>query len=202
VLTIHEVAHGWVAFLLGDHTARDNGRLTLNPFSHLDLIGTIMLFYGPLGWAKPVPVNPYNLHNPKRDIIFVSLAGPLSNILAAFIYGYIIRFFGEPLYAMSPQNMQFLTPLFLQINLGIAVFNLLPIIPLDGSKVLMSLLPQRALQRYINIMRYVPNIFLGLIIIEWLSDLAGHHVPLFSILFIPIFGPFYNIMIHLIFGKG
>lgn len=90
-LTIHEFAHGWVALRFGDTTAQDQGRLTLNPFAHLDFFGTAMLLFGPFGWAKPVPVNGYNFKEPKKGILFVSLAGPLSNIISAFLFGYLLR---------------------------------------------------------------------------------------------------------------
>ena len=94
-LTVHEFSHGWMAYRLGDSTAKDAGRLTLNPIAHLDPIGTIILFFPPhFGWARPVPVNPYNFANPRRDLLIVSAAGPAANLVLAFISGMMLRFIG------------------------------------------------------------------------------------------------------------
>jgi Zn-dependent protease len=197
-LTIHEFAHGWVALRLGDSTALDSGRLTLNPASHLDVAGTIMLMFGPMGWAKPVPVNPYNLGNPRRDIIFVSLAGPVSNILCALVLGFGMKLlFGSP--SGYSSTMILFLQLVLQVNLGLAMFNLLPVTPLDGSKVVMGFLPPPLLGKYLNAMRYVPTIFLSMIVIEWLSSMTGRHIPVFSMVFMPLFEPFYRFWVSLIF---
>ena len=148
-LTVHEFAHGWVAFKLGDNTARDHGRLTLNPLAHLDPVGTIMLFLFHFGWAKPVPVNPYNFRGDIRDMrrgmIWVSLAGPGSNVIFAAVLGLIFRIalatgtinFGDTAYLM------FTFGIF--INLMLAFFNLIPIPPLDGSKIVEGFLPTRYL---------------------------------------------------------
>ncbi len=152
-LTIHEFSHGYVASLCGDQTARMQGRLTLNPLKHLDPIGTIAIFLIHFGWAKPVPVDPRNFRNPRRDMILVSLAGPMSNlatmivslfaliILAALGKG-VPSFLAQPLIAMFSWSIM--------INSILAIFNMIPIPPLDGSKVLMGLLPPaqaRALSR-------------------------------------------------------
>ena len=139
-VVIHEVSHGLAAFYLGDSTAKEEGRLTLNPISHIDFVGSILLpiiTQGKFGWAKPVPYNPYNLRNQKWGPAIVGAAGPLSNIAIAVIFGLIVRFAST-----------FLPPTFFQIsliiigtNILLAVFNLMPIPPLDGSKVLFSILP-------------------------------------------------------------
>jgi len=198
-LTIHEVAHGWAALKLGDSTARDQGRITLNPFSHLDPIGAIMLMSGVFGWAKPVPVNGYNLKKPKRDILLVSLAGPVSNIVQAVCFGMIIRFF----IAFNPQmltgNPQLLMLLQLgfYINAGIAFFNLLPFPPLDGSKILMGILPDKHIPGYISATRHVPMIFIGLLVFGFMS---GQHI-LFRLLD-PLYRPFMYVIQLITFGKA
>lgn len=149
-ITVHEVAHGWVARRLGDPTAMMLGRLTLNPFKHIDPIGTllvpaVLLFTGGIifGWAKPVPVTPRNLRHPEKDMAWVSAAGPISNLLMALIWAGLVKFglvFGE-------HFVSFVEPLLLMgqygimINLVLAVLNILPIPPLDGSRVLAAFVP-------------------------------------------------------------
>lgn len=146
-LVVHEVSHGVVALSLGDHTAKNEGRLTLNPLAHLDPVGSILvpLFLylttfgqGPLfGWAKPVPVNPYNLVDQRWGILKVSLAGPLANFAVAIVFSLLIRFFSLPLSLIS------LLQIVVVYNLLWGFFNLLPLPPLDGSQILFSLLPGR-----------------------------------------------------------
>lgn len=152
---IHEYAHGWIAYKLGDPTAKYSGRLTLNPIAHIDPLGTIIL---PLfliitrspflfGWAKPVPVNFLSLGNPKKDMIWVGLAGPFANILLAII----ISFFIKLKIAILPLE---LLETFLIVNLILAVFNLMPIPPLDGSRVVIGLLPPSLAYKYIQFERF------------------------------------------------
>lgn len=142
-VVIHEVAHGYAALWLGDTTAHYAGRLTLNPIKHLDLFGSIILplllsFSGVMfGWAKPVPYNPYNLSNRKWGELIVAAAGPLSNIAIAVIFGLFIRFFA------AGTELMLVAALIVQINLVLAIFNLIPIPPLDGSKILFTFLPAR-----------------------------------------------------------
>jgi Zn-dependent protease len=151
-IIFHEVAHGWVAFRLGDPTAARMGRLTLNPISHIDLFGTVLL---PLllivagapflfGYAKPVPVNFYNLNHPKRDMIWVALAGPLTNLLLAVVSVYILKFVDStgsfPTFLMTP--LALMAQYSVNINVMLAAFNLFPIPPLDGGRVLVGLLPE------------------------------------------------------------
>jgi len=195
-LTVHEYSHGYIAWLRGDNTAKNEGRLTFNPIAHLDLIGTIMLFFGPFGWAKPVPVNAQNLDNPKRDIIFVSIAGPVSNMILALIFGYTYRFLN---YVQLPAEIlpyfrEFFT-LSILINIGLSFFNLLPVPPLDGSNIVIGLLPHNKIGTYLNSMRYVPMIFFGLIIAENMF-----HIPIFSFILSPLWEPYLKLWQFLIFG--
>jgi Zn-dependent protease len=196
-LTIHEYAHGYIAWRLGDPTAKNAGRLTFNPIAHLDVFGTIMLMFGPFGWAKPVPVNGYNFSNPKRDALWVSLAGPASNIITAILFGYAYRILGAlaPATLANPQVLMFFQ-LAILINIGIAFFNLIPVPPLDGSHILLGLLPNRLIPSYLNKMRFVPTIFLIMLVAEWMF-----HIPVFSSIMTPLFTPFKAFWYFVIFWK-
>jgi Zn-dependent protease len=148
-VVIHEVSHGYVAEALGDPTARYAGRLTLNPLKHLDPIGSVIVpFILSLipphivfGWAKPVPVNPYNLKNQRFGELLVAAAGPLSNLAIALFFGLMIRF--NFLFPFLPMSFWFIATFLVKINLLLAIFNLVPIPPLDGSKIFFGLLPYR-----------------------------------------------------------
>ncbi len=152
-LTFHELAHGYVANVLGDSTAKDAGRLTFNPLKHLDPMGTLAIFIIKIGWAKPVPVNPNNFKNPRKDILFVALAGPMANMLLAVASTILLKL----LLAVSIFPPFIMNPLLLMlqasvwVNVLLAIFNCLPIPPLDGSKVLMGLLPQELAYSYSKI---------------------------------------------------
>ena len=135
-ITIHEYCHALMAYSLGDNTAKDLGRLSINPLAHLDPFGTLFLFIAGFGWGKPVPFNPNNLRNRKWGEIMVALAGPLSNFVMAIGVGLILRFV-----EISNPSILFFFGIFVWINIILGVFNLLPIPPLDGSHVLFSLLP-------------------------------------------------------------
>ena len=141
-LSVHEACHGYMAYALGDPTAKHAGRLTLDPIRHLDPIGTICLLFFHVGWAKPVPVNPGNFKHPRRDIALVSLAGPVSNFLLAlvalFLY-YPLRL-AESSIVMTIALMLYMVAV---MSIGLGVFNLVPVPPLDGSKILLSFLPRK-----------------------------------------------------------
>lgn len=133
-ITVHEFMHAFVSNFLGDPTARFQGRLTLNPLKHLDLWGTLFLFWVGFGWGKPVPVNPSNFKNPQEGEVLTSLAGPVSNFILAFIFALPLRFFPTASFAS-------LFGLIIYLNLVLCVFNLLPIPPLDGSRILWAIFP-------------------------------------------------------------
>lgn len=170
-LTIHEYSHGYVAYKLGDPTAKDAGRLSLNPLRHLDPVGTLMMIIARIGWAKPVPINPSYFKDPKKGTILVSIGGPLSNLLMAFIG--VILF--EITYVISYANivagetfviyyMNFLV-MFFSVNINLAVFNLLPVPPLDGSKILSGILPTEVYFRYMQKERIIGIIFIMIVMV-------------------------------------
>ena len=181
-LTVHEYAHGLVADRLGDPTARYAGRLTLNPLAHLDPIGTLMLFVVHFGWARPVPVNPYNLRNPHRDMLWVSLAGPGANLALALLLGLPLRFFD--LQRLGTGTFMDVAALMLVygvfFNIILAIFNLIPIPPLDGSKILAGLLPAEQAWKFQQFERYGPMLLLGLIIMGSIL-----HIPVLSMFLRP-----------------
>ncbi len=182
-LTFHEWAHGYAAYKCGDNTAKSMGRLSLNPLDHLDIMGTIsMLIFG-FGWAKPVPVIPRNFKKPRRDFAIVAIAGPLMNLVIAFfssMIAYLILFAGggelqyyfitnegESIYKFLYFACQFFY-LMSYLNIGLAVFNLIPVPPLDGSRVVSWLLPPRLSAKYNRIELYTRYIILGIVILTWL----------------------------------
>lgn len=143
-LTVHEVSHGYVAYRFGDPTAKESGRLSLNPIRHLDPLGSLALLVLGYGWAKPVPVNPYYFKNRRLGMAAVSFAGPFSNILLGIVFALVLRFAGGSLYGVFGGYLYLFLIVGLSLNVGLAVFNLLPVPPLDGSKLLMSALPASA----------------------------------------------------------
>ena len=173
-LSFHEYAHAYIANKFGDDTAKQSGRLTLNPLAHLDPIGTIMIFLVHFGWAKPVPVNLRRLRNPKKDMLWISAAGPLANMILALISGILLRFIfaigGAPNQHSIIGLFTYAVLMSLQINLALAIFNILPIAPLDGSKILFGLLPVKHEGKIYFLERYGPFILLGLIIFGRVTD--------------------------------
>ena len=168
-LVLHEFAHAITATALGDPTPRWEGRLTLNPLAHFDIFGAIMIImtmvtgFG-IGWARPVGVDPRNFKKPARDMVLVAIAGPLSNILLAMVFGLILRFMLMSNYNLSPGLAIFL-PLGTLINLSLAFFNLLPIPPLDGSRVLRYFLKGKAYNLYRQFESYGMVILFGLVLV-------------------------------------
>jgi Zn-dependent protease len=197
-LTIHEYAHGWVALKCGDETAKRMGRLTLDPLKHLDPLGTIMMIgmylsnFIPFGWAKPVPIDPRNFGNPKRDIMLVSLAGPVSNVLLAITAVAISRIFY--LFPMLPLASTINTLLFLLVlvNTSLAIFNMLPFAPLDGSKILIGLLPDDKIPGYLYYSRYFGIGFIILIVAENVLK-----IKTVSYILDPLFGFFMSLVTRL-----
>ena len=174
-LTFHEFSHAYIAYKLGDSTAKDMGRLTLNPLKHLDLMGTIMVFIIRIGWAKPVPVNPMNFKNPRKDLLWVSLAGPLSNILLAFVFGQFCKILGVTNLDLTDFSLSsiigFMCYYGMIINLMLAFFNIMPIPPLDGSKILAGILPPQLLPIYEKFMQFGHFILLGLIVLNAVTNI-------------------------------
>ena len=185
-LCFHEFSHAYAAFKLGDNTSERLGRLNLSPLSHLDPWGTLMLLFVGFGWAKPVPVNPFNLKNPKKDLMIIAAAGPLSNLFLAFIASMILRFINHSI--VQSNNEVFF--IFIFINITLAIFNLIPIRPLDGSQILSGFLPQNN-----NIVKtiehYGPNILIGLIIFGIVTNIP---------IIFTIMSPFINFFIYLFLG--
>lgn len=167
-LTVHEFSHAFVADRFGDDTPRINGRLTLNPLKHLDIIGSLMLIVAGFGWAKPVPVNPAALRRHSRSaFMWVSLAGPASNLLMAALVAIPIRFNLVPTFAtpsFMPSLIEFLVNFFF-INIILMIFNLIPLSPLDGEKVLEFLLPQEWADQYARLRPYGPLLLLVIVFI-------------------------------------
>ncbi len=157
-LSVHELSHGLSAYWMGDKTAKASGRLSLNPLRHMDPVGAICLFLFGFGWAKPVPVNPWNFNNKKGGMVLTALSGPLSNFLLAFLAQVGVTFIGKLTFASDAAfsyqvaSVGYIICIYLvQINLGLGLFNLIPIPPLDGSKILNAILPQRL---YFKLMEY------------------------------------------------
>ena len=170
----HELAHGWVAYRLGDPTAKSRGRLSLNPLKHLDPMGTLMLFLFGFGWAKPVPVNFNQLRHRRKDMILVSAAGIVTNMLLAFIALFVYRLLSLPSSGIAAQLLYY----FARINIILAAFNLIPLPPLDGSKILLGFAPQEVRNFIFRIERYglliiIALLYLGVLdpvisFMEWL----------------------------------
>jgi Zn-dependent protease len=193
-IVCHEVSHGYIAWRFGDPTARMMGRLTLNPLKHIDIIGTLMIFFVGIGWAKPVPVIYENLRNPKRDMIWVAAAGPITNIILATVSALLLRglvTFVNPAASGSPLAM-LVEPLVLMlafsvyINLLLAIFNMIPVPPLDGGRVLTGLLPYR---QAAALSRIEPYGMIIIIVLVFFTNMFSYFVS-----------PFLKIGVHLLAG--
>ena len=178
-MVVHEYAHARVAYALGDYTPRLQGRLTLNPAAHVDPIGLLMLFIVHFGWAKPVQINPMNFSNPRRDDILVSLAGPASNLITSFIALIILVLLAKFDFPLS-EGLLVVFNLIIIYNINFAIFNMLPIPPLDGSHILRNLLPYEMARVYEQLERYS---FIFLIIILMTPVLSYIFVPLQRFIF-------------------
>ena len=182
-LVFHEFSHAWVANKLGDPTARYAGRLTLNPMAHLDPIGGLMILFVGFGWAKPVPVDIRYLSNPRVDMMKIAFAGPASNLLLAFIGGMILRL------GFVHGTTAIMIMFFTQINIMLAVFNMIPIAPLDGSRIFSGLLIRTNPELVRNLQIYGPQILMGAILIGYFTPISpiwwfmGPFVKFFLFLF-------------------
>jgi len=182
-LVFHEFSHAWVANKLGDPTARYAGRLTLNPMAHLDPFGGLMILFVGFGWAKPVPVDIRYLSNPRVDMMKIAFAGPASNLLLAFIGGTILRL------GFVHGTMAMMIMLFTQINIMLAVFNMIPIAPLDGSQIFSGLLIRTNPELVRNLQIYGPQLLMGAILIGYFTPISpiwwfmGPFVKFFLFLF-------------------
>ena len=189
-LSFHEFAHAWMASKCGDNTAARMGRLTLNPMAHLDIMGSMMILFVGFGWAKPVPVDPRNLKDPRKDMMKVAAAGPISNLLLAMLAGMVWRLLGGT-GLLSNSIFPVLIFYFTQINIALAVFNFIPVAPLDGSQIfsgyLMKINPQLAWK----IQSYGPQVLFGLILFGYITG--------FSILWL-VMKPFVNFFMLLFIG--
>jgi Zn-dependent protease len=184
-LVFHEFSHAWVANKLGDPTARYSGRLTLNPLAHLDPFGSLMILFVGFGWAKPVPVDSRYLANPRVDMMKIAFAGPAANLLLAFVGGTIIRT------GLVSGSITLMLLLFTQINIMLAVFNMIPIPPLDGSQIFSGIMIRRYPELVYKLQMYGPQILLGLIMIGYFTRIS----PIWIVM-----SPFVNFFLFLFAG--
>lgn len=200
--TLHEFAHAYVAYKFGDPTAKNQGRLTLNPMSHLDPFGTIMILIFGFGWARPVEINRHYFKKPRLAETLVTLAGPMANLLVAFV-GLILWQIGLEtgiIRALPPMGMSFLYDLFqtiISLNILLFVFNLIPLPPLDGFHIVMNLVPGRWRMKLMGIQQYGGLIFLVLVLVEPLNRITIQ--PLFYF-FIPAVSEFLSGIVGFLFG--
>ena len=184
-LVFHEFSHAWVAHKLGDPTAKYAGRLTLNPMAHLDMFGTLMILFVGFGWAKPVPVDSSYLADPRKDMMKIAFAGPAANLLLAFVGGTLIRMTGD----MGALTTMLL--MFTQINIMLAVFNMIPIPPLDGSQIFSGLMIQKNPDLVYKLQMHGPQILMGLILFGMFTNIS----PIWWVM-----SPFVNFFMFLFAG--
>lgn len=190
-LPVHEFAHGWVAWKMGDPTAKYAGRLTLNPFKHLDLMGVIMMYLAGVGWAKPVPVNSGYFKNRRTGLILVALAGPLSNLILGFlsllVWGIVVKLASLGIIPYETGNWAnvlltaqdfFQTLVF--VNISLAVFNLIPVPPLDGSRLVSSFVPEESYYRFARYEQYIGLAFLALVALVP-DNIVGKFISFFAL---------------------
>lgn len=180
-LSFHEFSHGWMAHRYGDPTAKNAGRLTLNPMAHLDIFGSLALYLMGFGWAKPVPVDPRYLANPKRDMMWIALAGPVSNLIVALTSGILLSILLRMGLIGGQSALTMVLIMSLQINLVLAIFNFIPIPPLDGSRILGGLIPYKYQNELAKFEYYGPRILMGLIILSMFT-----RFNIFSVIISPI----------------
>ena len=186
-LTFHEFSHALAATRLGDPTARLLGRLTLNPIPHLDVMGTLVFVMTQrIGWAKPVPIDERYLKHPRRDIMWIALAGPVSNLILALLFGTLIRVLaGHPAGSRWEEILRYMMLYSVVVNLGLMAFNLIPIFPLDGSRILTGLLSREWAERYREMDRIGPLVLMGIVVLGMTTgiNLFGYVVtPVIAVL--------------------
>jgi Zn-dependent protease len=194
--TVHEYSHALVAVRLGDSTPRDQGRLTLNPISHIELVGFLLILMVGFGWAKPVQINPRNFKNPRNDEVLVSLAGPFANLLFGVAFALVVKlvftFAPQLLYAGTAGSLLYqILNYIVWINLLLAVFNLFPIPPLDGSHILVSLVPDRFARFKLMYLRYGRFALIGLIMLGFIT---GYNLLPIGFLTSRLYQGLYNIL--------
>jgi Zn-dependent protease len=179
-LTVHEFCHGYFAYRMGDPTAHRMGRLTLNPIAHLDPLGTICLMFAPIGWAKPVPINPLNFHDHRKGILVSTAAGPASNLAQAILFALLLRalmrFGGSIMPGLGTQAVNAIQAVGMLcffgvlINVGLAVFNCLPLYPLDGFHITLQLIRPESQEQFAETRPYGPFVILALVLLGNLGD--------------------------------
>ena len=190
-LSFHEYAHAWMASKCGDQTAARMGRLTLNPMAHLDPMGSLMILFVGFGWARPVPVDGRNLKNPRIDMMKVAAAGPLSNLLLAMLSGVLLRSLNN--FQILNDSLFLILIYFTQINISLAIFNLIPVAPLDGSQIFSGYLMKKNPSLAWKIQSYGPQVLFGIILFSYITG--------FSILWL-IMEPFVTFFMFLFTGTG
>lgn len=191
-LTVHEFFHAWTAARLGDPTAKTMGRLTLNPLRHLDFFGSLMLVFIGFGWAKPVPVDPRYFRSPYRDMAMVAVAGPLSNLGLGIAFAFLLRLsvlFMDPTAASLPWPLMVLAQA-VWINIVLAIFNLIPIPPLDGSRIVSGFIPERWARGYERFERIGPLLFIAVVLLANFAD-----VSVFGRIIMPVAQPLFRLFV-------